>query len=80
MKKIDESNALLTRKEVMTVDKNANTKISWRSHRWQKKPSLGLRKEEDRLKLLKLGKLEEGTMEVGLTSQTMKESEKGLLT
>ena len=54
MKKIDESRALLTRKEVMTADKNANTKIPWRSLRWQKKPSLGLRKEEDRLELLKL--------------------------
>lgn len=29
---------------------------------------------------IETGKLEEGTMEVGLTSQTMKESEKGLLT
>lgn len=40
----------------------------------------GFRKEEDRLKLLKLRKLEEGPMEVGFTSQTMKETEKGLLT
>lgn len=40
----------------------------------------GFRKEEDGLKLLKLRKLEEGPMEVGFTSQTTKETEKGLLT
>lgn len=36
----------------------------------------GFRKEEDRLKLLKLRKLDEGPMEVGFTSQTTKETEK----